>query len=103
MAETKDVGVPATGSQRRRRLEVPTKDPQTGAITVTDPGVSDKRRLVTETELSQALKTIARTGNILSDVIRNAWDGRPLRTLTKHSPTRADTSHISIIGHTTPE
>jgi hypothetical protein len=74
-----------------------------GQLKVSDPGIADKRLLVTETEFSGPLKMFARQGNILSDIIRNAWDRRPLRTLIKHNPTRADQSHISIIGHTTPE
>jgi hypothetical protein len=84
------------------RDAVYTKD-DTGQLKVSDVGIVDKRLLVVETEFSQPLKMFARLGNTLSDVIRNAWDGRPLRTLIKHSPTRADQSHISVIGHTTPE
>jgi hypothetical protein len=74
-----------------------------GQLKVSDPGIADKRLLVTETEFSGPLKMFARQGNVLSDIIRNAWDERPLRTLIKHNPTRADQSHISIIGHTTPD
>jgi hypothetical protein len=85
------------------RDAVSTKDPKTDELKVVDPGVTDKRLLVIETEFSQPLKMFTRAGNILSDVIRNAWDGKPLRTLTKHSPTQTATSHISIIGHSTPE
>jgi hypothetical protein len=85
------------------RDPVSTKDPKTGQLKVADPGVTDKRLLVVESEFSQPLKMFTRTGNILSDVIRNAWDGKPLRSLTKHSPTQTGSSHISIIGHTTPE
>jgi hypothetical protein len=78
-------------------------DQKTGELKVSDLGVTDKRLLDTETEFSQALKMFTRAGNTLSDVIRNAWDGKPLRTLTKHNPTQTGSSHISIIGHTTPE
>lgn len=67
-----------------------------------DPGVADKRLLVVESEFSSTLKVLERTGNTLSPVIRNAWDGREvLETLTKNSPVRATGAHVSIIGHIT--
>lgn len=44
-----------------------------------------------------------RAGNTLSPVIRNAWDGRPLQTLTKNSPLKATGALISIIGHITQD
>ena len=66
-----------------------------------DPGISDKRLLVQEGEFGQCLKVIQREGNTLSPVIRRAWDGGTLRTLTKNSPAVATNAHISIIGHIT--
>src|SRR5262245_18996660 len=45
-----------------------------------------------------------REGNILSRVIRDAWDGRErLQTLTKNSPTKATNACISIVAHITVE
>jgi len=82
----------------RDPLEAPDKD---GNMKVVDPGVSDKRLLVAEGELSQALKVMKREGNTLSPVLRNAWDGKTLRTLVKHSPLKATDPHISILGHVT--
>jgi hypothetical protein len=74
-----------------------------GEKVLTDAGVTDKRLLVVETEFSQALKMFRREGNILSNVLRDLWDGKyVLRTLTKTSPTVATEAHISVIGHTTP-
>lgn len=71
---------------------------------VADTGVADKRLCVIETEFSSTLKVLAREGNVLSAVLRDAWDGKsPLRTLTKNSPLRATRAHISVIVHTTPE
>ena len=46
---------------------------------------------------------MARDGNTLSAVIRNAWDGKNLKTMTKNSPAKASTPHISIIGHITKD
>ncbi|RIK78425.1 MAG: hypothetical protein DCC68_15495 [Planctomycetota bacterium] len=66
-----------------------------------DAGVKDKRLLVVESEFSSVLKQMLRERNILSAIIRQAWDSGDLRTLTKNSPTKATGAHISIIGHIT--
>jgi hypothetical protein len=68
---------------------------------VTDVGASDKRLLVVEGEYAGVLKVMGREGNTLSPVIRQAWDNRALRSLTKNSPAQATDAHISIIGHVT--
>jgi hypothetical protein len=47
------------------------------------------------------MKVLAREGNTLSPVIRNAWDGKTLQTLAKNSPLRATGAHIGIVGHIT--
>jgi Bifunctional DNA primase/polymerase, N-terminal/Protein of unknown function (DUF3987) len=70
---------------------------------VLDAGVEDKRILAVEPEIAQQLKLMAREGNILSTVIRQAWDGGNLRTLTKNSPAQATDAHVSIIGHITQQ
>jgi hypothetical protein len=70
---------------------------------VTDHGVEDKRLLVVENEFASPLKVMRREGNMLSPVIRRAWDCGKLRTLTKNSPARATDAHISVIGHITRE
>jgi hypothetical protein len=63
----------------------------------------DKRLLIVETELASALKVIERQGNTLSPVLRMAWDGSALTTLTRNSSLRATGTHISLIGHITIE
>jgi len=68
-----------------------------------DAGESDKRLLVIEGELAQPLKLLRREGNILSPVLRNAWDSGDLRTLTKNNPLKASGAHLSIIGHITKQ
>jgi hypothetical protein len=85
-------------SEVRDPVEVPDKD---GKMKTVDQGVKDKRLLVMEGELSQALKVMKREGNTLSPVMRNAWDGKSLRTMVKHSPHRATNPHISVLGHIT--
>jgi len=68
-----------------------------------DPGVHDKRLLVVETEFASTLKVLKREGNILSPVMRNAWDTGYLNILTKNNPAIATDAHISIIGHITTQ
>ena len=63
----------------------------------------DKRRLVLESEFAQVLKVLAREGNTLSPVVRNAWDGKTLQTISKNSPVRAQDAHVSIVGHITKD
>jgi hypothetical protein len=67
----------------------------------TDKGVEDKRRLFIQTEFSSTLKVAARDGNILSETIRDAWDGLDLHVTTRNSPLKATAPHISIIGNST--
>ena len=71
-------------------------------IKVIDEGIADKRLLVLEAEFASVLKTAVRQGNTLSPIVRLAWDGATLQTLTRHSPLRAETPHVSIIGQITP-
>lgn len=65
--------------------------------------VADKRLLVQEGEFAGLLRGMARHGNVISPVIRDAWDKGNLRTLTKNSPAVATGAHISIIGHITKD
>lgn len=66
-----------------------------------DPGISDKRLFITEEEFGSVLKVIERSGNTLSPVIRQAWDGSTLEPMTKNSRQCATGAHISIVGHVT--
>jgi hypothetical protein len=68
-----------------------------------DPGVEDKRLLISEHEFARVLRVMSREGNTLSEVLRCAWDHRNLETMTKNNPNRATNPHISIIGHITRE
>jgi hypothetical protein len=75
-----------------------------GAWETIDPGISDKRLMVTEPEFAGALVAADRHGNTLSSVMRKAWDGSKLSTMTRGSPSLSATgAHISIIGHITVE
>ena len=68
---------------------------------IVDQGISDKRRMFVESELSSTLRVMRRDGNTLSAVIRSAWDDGDLRTAVKNSPNAATDAHVSIIGHVT--
>src|SRR5262249_60837842 len=68
-----------------------------------DPGVADKRLLIHEPESANVLKQTERQGNTLSAILRQAWDGGDLRTLTKNSPARATGAHVGLIGHITAD
>jgi hypothetical protein len=72
-----------------------------GEEKVVDEGADDKRLLVVQSEFGGALQAMRREGSMLSAVMRDAWDGRNLATLVRHSPLRATDAHISVIGHIT--
>lgn len=66
-----------------------------------DAGVADKRLLVLESELGSVLRRMEREGNTLSALMRQAWDGTDLCTLTK-KPIRATDPHVGLIAQVTP-
>jgi hypothetical protein len=67
-----------------------------------DAGESDKRLLIVESEFGRTLKASGRKENILSAVLRDAWDSGNLSVLTK-DPYRATGAHVSIVAHITKE
>jgi hypothetical protein len=68
-----------------------------------DPGECDKRLLVIEPEFASTLTVMTREGNILSAVIRQAWEDGTLSPLTRNNPIKATGAHVSIIGHITKQ
>lgn len=73
-------------------------------VEVDDPGEPDKRLLCIEEEYCGVIRTmLERNGNTLSQRIREAWQGRPIGSMTKNTQTRCKEPHISIIGHVTVE
>ena len=65
-------------------------------------GVHDKRLMVNQGEFSSVLRSMDRSGNTLSMVLRDAWDDEMLSTMTRKSNAlRAIDAHISMIGHIT--
>jgi hypothetical protein len=58
--------------------------------------------MLDEREFSSALDSMKREGNVVSRIIRDAWDDPlVLRTLTKHSPLKVTKPFLSIVGHIT--
>jgi hypothetical protein len=67
-----------------------------------DAGIADKRLLISQGEFCGVLRAMEREGNTLSIVLRDAWDGVILRTMTrKNNALRSTDSHVSLIGHIT--
>jgi hypothetical protein len=76
----------------------PTGEMQTICI---DSGIEDKRLFLVQSEFGAVLKVMAREGNSLSGVLRDAWDGLTLAPMTKANRVRATTPHIGIVAHVT--
>ncbi|MDP5183253.1 DUF3987 domain-containing protein [Blastococcus sp. BMG 814] len=64
-------------------------------------GVDDKRSLEMQSEFSGTLKLMGKDGNILSQIIRDLWDGKPVATESKTQPASCSEPHLSLIGHVT--
>lgn len=86
--------------QRSDKTRGRNEQPKYETVTV-DPGVTDKRLVITEAEFASPLRILAREGNTLSAILRRAWDSGGLNSLTKNSPAKATGAHISVIGHVT--
>lgn len=69
---------------------------------VTEEGVADKRVLVVEDEFAATLKRMAERTSTLSPLLRAAYDGRPLRTLTRLAPMAATGAHVCLAVQITP-
>jgi bifunctional DNA primase/polymerase-like protein/uncharacterized protein DUF3987 len=71
-----------------------------------DEGVEDKRLCILETEFARALAKTGQEGNVLSAVLRQAWDHGDLRTLVsgrQKAPVTASDAHVSICAHITAD
>jgi hypothetical protein len=60
-------------------------------------GIEDKRLFIREGEFSRILAVGKREGNLLSQVLRDAWDSKTLRNTVKNSPQTATDPHISAV------
>jgi hypothetical protein len=68
-----------------------------------DSGVEDKRLFLVQSEFGAVLRTMARDGNSLSGVLRDAWDGQDLAPMTKTNRVKATNPHVGIVGHVTKD
>jgi hypothetical protein len=78
-------------------------DKKSQTLVCVDPGVYDKRLLLDEREFSSALSKMKQDTNIVSRILREAWDCYPLvlSTRTKHKPSVATEPLISVVAHIT--
>ncbi len=85
------------------QIPVKEKGRPTGETTevCVDKGLEDKRLFLVQSEFGAVLKIMAREGNSLSGVLRDAWDGVTLAPMTKRSRVKATDPHIGIVGHVT--
>ena len=75
---------------------------KTPIVVVKDEGVSDKRLLIIEAELSHFFKVSERSGNSLTAKLREAYDcPELLQNSNKNSPETATNAYVSMIGHIT--
>jgi hypothetical protein len=68
-----------------------------------DPGVFDKRLYVHEPEFSRVLAVAKREGSNLSQILREAWDGKRIQNMTRNNPLKATGAHVCVVGHITTE
>ena len=66
------------------------------------PPPTDTRLMIVEPEFARSLIVMNRPDNILSSVIRTAWEQGHLHLMTR-KPLEAHDAHISIIGHITTD
>jgi hypothetical protein len=67
-----------------------------------DPGVTEKRLLVVEEELTQVFRVMQRQGNIVSTTLRQLWEHGNAGGMSKGQPERTTGSLVTLIGHITP-
>ena len=89
----------------RDPIQKPKTDRRTkkAEMTESDPGVKDKRLLITLGEFYQALCCMRRKDSTLSVVLRNAWDMDKLALPTKNNNAQVSVgAHVSMLGATSP-
>jgi len=82
----------------RDRLVGPVQDKKTHqwSTEVIDPGEENKTLHVSEGEFVGVLTVASRKDNILSKIIRDGWDGKPLRNTVKTAPCFCLEPHLSM-------
>lgn len=62
---------------------------------------ADRRLLIHEGEYARVLKASSREGSVLSEVIRDAYDGKRLQARTRARRVVASNAHVSAVAHIT--
>ncbi len=93
----------ATGEGLVAAVQDPKPGKEESEASTLVPVVSDKRLLAYESEFSRVLRVARREGNILSALLRQAYDNGDLEVMTKTNPLRATGAHISVLGHITQD
>ncbi len=76
---------------------------------ITVPGVTDKRLCVRAGEIAGTFIVAAREGSLMSIILRDGWDGKPLRNTVKgktdgiSNSTMCKEPHLSVSGDCTKE
>jgi len=81
----------------------PDPDADRAAASARPPEPPDRRLFVLEEEFGGTLAVANRRGSSLTAVVRKAYDGGTLRTLTRMDPLAASDPHVTILGHTSAE
>lgn len=80
----------------------PVEREKKGETEILDHGVDDKRLLAIEDEFSRVFKVAGRQGATISEIVRQAWDGRDvLRVMVKGDTNTATGAHVAIFGNIT--
>ncbi len=102
-AETETIGVlTSLSSQPRKRSGLSSGEGLIEAFISDDPEVQlDQRLLIVESEWESVLARIKKEGNSLSEILRDAFDGKPLSTMTVKDR-EVTQYHLTVVGHITP-
>jgi hypothetical protein len=63
----------------------------------------NKQLLLYESEFSRVLKIAERKGSVVSEILRQAWDGGDLAIITRSNPLQVSGAHVSLVGQITVE
>lgn len=89
-------------TERRRARKGEEADEHGMLEELVDAGTDEKRLMVLESEFAKLLAATGRRDSTLSAVLRDAWDARTLRSLSKNSPEIATNAHVSVLAQITP-
>ena len=96
--------IQAVRDAREEDVQIKNKNgPQGFERQTVDTGEPDKRLLIVESEFGSVLQQSGRDGNILSAILRDAWDGKPLRVPARSNKDSCQEPNIAVLGNITFE